>query len=147
MEPDLARSAAVLWKRILLKDPAQVFGAELSHLLQRNWGDRIAQPGYVGRQYSLRGLAFVSMNPGGGPNQGLGPNDLAQYEIVQRLRDSAESATPGAFLELTTLLERLMPTWRICKNFVLPVLQYANLDFTRVSYLNLLKWRTKSSSG
>ncbi len=124
MEPDLARKAALLWKRILLKDPAQIFGAESARLLQRNWGDRIAQPGYVGRRYSVRGLAFVSMNPGGGPDQGLGPEDLAQYEVLQKLRDTTDVEAASLFLELTAVLERIMPTWKIFRNFVSPVLKY-----------------------
>jgi hypothetical protein len=147
MDPDLTRKAALLWKRILLEDPTQIFGAESTRLLQRNWGDRIAQPGYVGRLYSVRGLTFVSMNPGGGPSQGLGPEDLAQYEVLQKLRDSTEAEAPSAFLELTAVLERIMPTWKIFRNFVSPVLEHAKVDFSHVAYLNLLKWRTKSSSG
>lgn len=116
-------------------------------LLDRNWGDRISQPGYVGRLYAAGGLAFVSMNPGGGPNEGLGAHDLAQYELLQKLRDSSEADAPTIFLELTETLERLMPSWKIVRNFVSPVLESANVDFSRVAYLNLLKWRTKSSSG
>ena len=40
-----------------------------------------------------------------------------------------------------------MPTWKIFRNFIAPVLEYAGVDFSRVAYLNLLKWRTKKSSG
>ncbi len=147
MNAALVRKTALLWRRILRQSPSQIFGAEAHRLLDRNWGDRIPQPGYVGREYSPRGLIFVSMNPGGGPKQGLGPKDLAQYKMLEALRDATEADAPSAFLEFVALLERIMPTWRISRNFVLPVLEYAQVDFVHVAYLNLLKWRTRQSSG
>src|SRR3989442_3913173 len=147
MNPDLVRRAALLWRRILLQDPKQIFGSAADRLLNRNWGDRIPQPGYVGRRYDVRGLMFVSMNPGGGPNEGLGPEDLAQYKILQRLRDSPEADEPSAFHELTSVLEHISPTWKIFRILVAPVLDYAQVDFTNVAYLTLLKCRRQKSSG
>jgi hypothetical protein len=87
------------------------------------------------------------MNPGGGRDNGLGANDLALYEVLQKLRNSNDADASSAFQELTALLEHIMPFGRIFRNFVGPVLEYAQLDFTGVAYLNLLKWRTKKSSG
>jgi len=40
------------------------------------------------------------------------------------------------------ILEEVMPTWSIYRNFVAPVLQCARLRLSQVAYLNLLKWRT-----
>jgi hypothetical protein len=40
-----------------------------------------------------------------------------------------------------------MPCWKIHQNFVAPVLHAAGLDFHQAAYVNLLKWRTRASSG
>jgi hypothetical protein len=52
----------------------------------------------------------------------------------------------AVFDELTQVLADIMPGWKIHRNFVAPVLRTA-LDFSQVPYVNLLKWRTVSSSG
>jgi len=143
----LARRAAPLWRRILRKNPAQVFGSEFHPLLQRNSGDLLAQPGYVGERYSPGGLIFVSMNPGGGPSEGLGRRDIAQYKCLRALRNSSEDDAASRFRELTGRLAEWMPGWKIIRNFVEPVLGYAHLEFDQVAYVNLLKWRTRKSSG
>jgi hypothetical protein len=88
---------------------------------------------------------FVGMNPGGGPQEGLGRENLMQYEVLQNLREAEEDNLVAAFIELTNVLTAIMPTLRIFENFVRPILNCANLDFSQVAYLNLLKWRTKSS--
>ena len=43
------QNAARLWRRILTADPEAIFGAEASRLMNRNWADRLPQPGYMGR--------------------------------------------------------------------------------------------------
>ena len=40
-----------------------------------------------------------------------------------------------------------MHAWKMIRNFVSPVLDYAHVDFSQVAYVNLLKWRTRKSSG
>jgi hypothetical protein len=140
-------NAALLWHRILRADPEAVFGPEAARLMNRNWSDRLPQPGYMGLQYRPGGLVFVSMNPGAGPEDGLSADDQRQYGALQRLRDADESAARALFDELTQLLADIMPGWRIHQNFVAPVLRAAGLDFSQVAYVNLLKWRTVSSSG
>ena len=61
--------AAKLWHAILQTDTGELFGEKYArHLLNRPHGfDQIAQPGYIGAEYSGR-LVFVSMNPGNGVN-------------------------------------------------------------------------------
>jgi hypothetical protein len=89
---DLRSKVALLWRRILTADPDAIFGPGASRLLNRNWADRLPQPGYVGARYRPGGLVFVSMNPGGGPKQGLGADDQRQNGALQCLRDADESA-------------------------------------------------------
>lgn len=146
MTSAMQTDAALLWREILRRDPKALFGNQADQLLDRNWGDRIPQPGYVGREYRRGGLVFVSMNPGGGPNQGLGENNLRQYRVLKDLRESSPTRALAVFRELNDLLAEIMPKWKIYENFVLPVIQPARLTFSRVAYLNLLKWRTKKSS-
>lgn len=68
--------AALLWRRILTADPDAIFGTEASRLMNRDSGaDRSPQPGYMGLRYRPGGLMFVSMNPGAGPQDGVGPDD------------------------------------------------------------------------
>ncbi len=71
----------------------------------------------------------------------------ASTEPLQRLRDADEAAALAVFDELTQVLADIMPGWKIHQNFVAPVLRAAGLDFSQVAYVNLLKWRTKASSG
>lgn len=140
-------NAAVLWRRILTTDPEAVFGTQASRLMNRNWADRLPQPGYMGARYRPGGLVFVSMNPGAGSQAGLSADDQRQYGALQRLRDADEPSARAAFDELTDVLAAIMPGWKIHQNFVAPVLRAAGLDFSEVAYVNLLKWRTTASSG
>ena len=140
-------AAALLWRGILNTDPEAIFRLEVSRLLNRNWADRLPQPGYMGARYRPGGLLFVSMNPGAGPQGGLSAEDQRQYGGLQRLRDADESGVRAAFDELMLVLADIMPGWKIHRNFVAPVLSAAALDFSEVAYVNLLKWRTTASSG
>jgi hypothetical protein len=91
------------------------------------------------------------MNPGGGPNEGLGRFDLEQYQILKQLRNCSKSDAANHFSEFNALLQRLTPRGDIggpiFHNFLDPVLHQARIDFPSVAYLNLLKWRTKESNG
>jgi hypothetical protein len=140
-------SVARLWQKILRTHTATLFGENSSLLLNRHDFDLLAQPGYVGHQYCPGGLLFVSMNPGGGSEGGRNADDLRQYTVLQNLRDADESLVVPAFDDLTLVLSDIMPRWKIYRNFVDPILHEAGIAFAEVSYLNLLKWRTKSSSG
>lgn len=144
MNSSLRLKLAHLWQRILKTDPEELFGNQCSRLLSRNWGDQIPQPGYAGARYQPGGILFIGMNPGGGPSEGLGEADLDQYRALEGLRNSDETELGAKFEELNNLLARLMRQWKIYKNFVAPILDCANLEFSRVAYLNLIKWRTKS---
>lgn len=145
MDSAFHKSLALHWRDTLLLDPEKIFGSEAERLLNRNWGDRVPQPGYVGPNYRPGGLIFVSMNPGGGPKEGLGDEDLRMYEALQRLRNCKTAQAIKSFAALAHLLQAVMPTWKIYKVFVAPVLEYSHSDFSAVAYLNLLKWRTKKS--
>jgi hypothetical protein len=146
MSEDFRVSLALLWRRILRTDPAELFESEIERLQNRSWGDQLPQPGYVGPEYSRGGLAFVSMNPGGGRGVGLGAEDLKQYKVLQQLRDDPESAAPRHFDDLTAVLQEIMPTWTITQRFVLSILQQTGIPFSSISYFNLLKWRTSESN-
>jgi hypothetical protein len=137
--------ASLLWRDILRRDPEGLFGGLAAQLHFRNWGDKIPQPGYVGSQYAPGGIVFVSMNPGGGPADGLGESDLRQYKMLEELRDSTPTQSASVFKKLCALLSEEMPRWKIYRNFVAPILEPLSIPFSTVSYLNLLKWRTKSS--
>ena len=150
MEKNLQQSLALLWRRVLRTNRKRLFGDETKRLRDLKWGDRIAQPGFVGPNYETGGLVFVSMNPGGG-NDGLGPFDLEQYKILKRLRNCSESDAATHFSEFNGLLQRLIPRGDIggpiFQTFLEPVLHHARTEFSSVAYLNLLKWRTKESNG
>lgn len=140
------RELGLLWQRILRTDPAELFAEEASRLQNRSWGDHMPQPGFVGNCYQQGGIAFVSMNPGGGRGVGLGAEDLLQYEALKALRDCPDSDVVGRFETLTEVLSRIMPTWKIIQNFVDPILRETRLSFSSIAYFNLLKWRTSDSS-
>ena len=86
----MRNNAALLWRRILTADPDSIFGTESSRLMNRNWADRLTQPGYLGLRYRSGGLVFVSMNPGAGPQAGLSADDQRQYGALKRLRGADE---------------------------------------------------------
>jgi hypothetical protein len=147
MDAAFQTSLALQWRSILALDPERIFGSEASRLLNRTWGDRIPQPGYVGPDYRPGGLVFVSMNPGGGRTEEPSERDLRQYDALQRLRDCGEQDALASFMALARVLQEIMPTWKVYKVFVEPVLRYSCKEFSSVAYLNLLKWRTKESNG
>jgi len=147
MDTEFHKSLALHWRETLRLDPEAIFGSEAKRLLNRNWGDRVPQPGYVGINYRPGGLVFVSMNPGGGPLEGLGQEDLKMYAALQRLRDCNTAQASKSFAGLSGLLHEVMQTWKIYKVFVAPVLEYSGNEFSNTAYLNLLKWRTQKSSG
>jgi hypothetical protein len=146
MDSKTRTELAVLWRQILHTNPDKLFEAEVGRLQNRSWGDQLPQPGYVGPDYEIGGLAFVSMNPGGGRGIGLGAEDLKQYKALERLRDDRESEARENFEALTLILQEIMPTWTITQRFVLPILQQSGIAFSAISYFNLLKWRTSNSS-
>lgn len=147
MDSEFRKACALLWREILQSDPKHIFGSEVKRLQCRNWGDLIAQPGYVGHNYRAGGLLFLSMNPGGGYSNGLSDEDISQYEALQRLRDSTSSGAVKHFNALSKLYQKIMPTWKIYRVFVAPVLRSSGIPFSDIAYLNLLKWRTQNSSG
>jgi hypothetical protein len=142
MRLELAR----LWRKILRTDPSQLFDKDVARLQNRSWGDQLAQPGYVGRDYKPGGLAFVSMNPGGGRGAGLGATDLRQYEALIRLRDCGDAEIGARYDTLMDVLEETMPTWSIIQRFVGPILRQTATSFPSIAYFNLLKWRTSTSN-
>jgi hypothetical protein len=135
--------AAQLWQAILQTDTGDLFGEKYArHLLNRPHGfDQIAQPGYIGTEYSGR-LVFVSMNPGNGGG-GLSADDQKQYPALTRLRDAAPDELVPAFLQLSTILAEITPHWRIYKMLVEPILSRANIPVTQIAWLTLLQWRTE----
>ena len=135
-----------LWVRILQSDPVSIFGNDVGMLLDRNWGDRIPQPGYVGRLYSEGGIVFVSMNPGGMRGDGLGETDRIQLGALHELRAARIHEVRDKFLATMRVLETIMPTWTIFRNFVEPILNSAHIELPSVAYVNLLKWRTKKDA-
>lgn len=52
----MRNNAELLWRRILIADPEAVFGTQASRLMNRNWADRLPQPGYMGLRYGSGGL-------------------------------------------------------------------------------------------
>ncbi len=140
------RELALLWQRILRTKPEQLFGSDIARLQTRSWGDQLPQPGYVGRNYQPGGLVFVSMNPGGGSGVGLGPDDLSQYEALNRLRDCKDFEIAERFSDVMDVLIEIMPRWKIIRNFVDPILRSTGVSFSSIAYFNLLKWRTSSSN-
>lgn len=143
MDVKLRRTLALMWQNILKTDPKKLYGDQYDRLLNRNWGDRIPQPGYVGHSYAKGGIVFVGMNPGGGPKEGLGDRDKTLYKGLEGLRDADNRTRVKAFEEVNSLLESMIPTYKYARSYVMPVLQGAGLQMADVAYLNLLKWRTR----
>ena len=139
--------AAKLWQAILQTDTGELFGEKYArHLLNRPRGfDQIAQPGYIGAEYSGR-LVFVSMNPGNGVD-GLSKDDREQYPALQRLRDAGPDELVPAFQQLNNILAEITPHWKIYQKLVAPILCRARVSVSQIAYLTLLQWRTTKSSG
>ncbi len=137
---------ARLWRSVLQRDPRGIFGAHATRLLNRNWGDQIPQPGYIGPACFEGGLAFISMNPGGMRGDGLGPTDRTQLEALRGLRDCSEGDIDATFDRMRVVLAQAMRTWGIFQKFVQPILECGHLELEQVAYLNLLKWRTQKST-
>jgi len=137
---------AKLWQAILRTETVSLFGEEYaSRLLSASWFDQLAQPGYVGAEYSGR-VVFVSMNPGNGDG-GLSADDQKQYPALIGLRDAAPNELVLAFQQLNTILAEITPHWRIYKQLVAPILSRANIPVSQIAWLTLLQWRTKPKVG
>lgn len=152
MDQDVNRDRlASLWADILsLTDhPQDVFGLFSDRLLDRGGADsdRLPHPGFVGRNYQPGGLLFLGMNPGNGPTNGPDPSEESHYEGLRRLRHASPNARRAAFDALMTYDESWYPQIRIMNVVVKPVLDGTNKGFDSIAYMNVLKWRTKSSSG
>ncbi len=130
------------WHRILNTDRKTLFGPAVRLLNNRNYGDRLAQPGFVGPRYQPGGVLFVGMNPGGGPSKGICELDRKQYALLKHLKDAPPAQRVAAFDTLTADQSSIMSQGRLFKNYVLPMLDGTGLDLGSVSYLNILKWRT-----
>jgi hypothetical protein len=139
--------AARLWQAILRTDTGTLFGETYApRLLNRPHGfDQIAQPGYIGAEYSGR-LVFVSMNPGNGVD-GLSEDDLEQYPALERLRDAGPHELVSVFQQLNNILAEITPHWKIYKKLVAPILSGAGIPVSQIAYLTLLQWRTEKSNG
>lgn len=144
-------SLADLWAQILsfTEHPQDVFGPYTDRLLDRQASDedRLPHPGYVGRHYTRGGILFLGMNPGNGPTNGPDPTEEPHYACLRSLRDAAPQARRKAFDALMAYDESWYPQIRIMKVVVKPVLDGTGHGFDSIAYMNVLKWRTKKSSG
>src|SRR5208283_5389668 len=147
MDQETLIALAALWRKILRTDRDKLFGPDAHLLLNRNWGDLIPQPGYVGSKYRPGGLAFVLLHPGGGPEDGLGETDRLQYERLNWLRDSSDHDLVKRFDELMGVLREIMPTWEIVRRCIDPIITGSSLDFSKISYFNLVKWKPSTPNG
>lgn len=142
---------ADLWAGILdyTEHPQDVFGLFSDRLLDRQASDsdRLPHPGYVGRNYAKGGLLFLAMNPGNGPTNGPDPAEQPHYEALRRLRDASPQGRVKAFDALMSYDESWYPQIRIMNVVVKPVLVGTGTGFDSISYMNVLKWRTKTSAG
>ncbi len=142
MNAQLKRDLAELWQKILRTDPKRLFGKRHTVIRDYNEDDWIAQPGYVGAQYPIGGLAFVAANPGGQKRDDIGGEDTEQYRLLKRLRSAASARRIKAFDELNRDLARSMKKWRIYERYVAALLEGLPISFSHVAFLNLVKWRT-----
>jgi len=135
-----------IWQQILLTNPKAIFGAEVTKLSNRHYADAIPQPGFVGSNYRRGGILFIAMNPGGGADEHDFDGRLI-YATLQHLRASDVEARNAAFDQMNKTHQQIVPQWKICANFVSPVLKCTGQTLQDVAYINLLKWRTQKSSG
>ena len=137
---------ATLWREVALLAPGPLLRAS-GNLLDREHGfDRLPQPGFVGRHYAKGGLLILGLNPAAGVD-GISPDDLRQYKLLKVLMEATDANVVAAFEELITHLGRFMPRWKIIENNgINSILKAHQLSFDEVAYLNVCKWRTKSSN-
>lgn len=145
MNDESKRRYVEIWQRILRTNPEQVFGDSykiLAYPETKHPDDIIAQPGFVGQNYKAGGYIFVGMNPGKPKNDMERSGDRKQLEILKALENSDMEEGFHLFNKLSSTLIEIMPTWRIFKNFVAPILRNTKRTLQDVAYVNLLKWRT-----
>ena len=142
---------AEIWARILsfTEHPQDVFGLFSERLLDRQASDedRLPHPGYVGRNYSKGGLLFLAMNPGNGPTNGPDPAEAPHYEALRSLRHARSQVRRLSFDALMSYDESWYPQIRIMTVVVKPIMDGTGTHLDSIAYMNVLKWRTKKSSG
>jgi hypothetical protein len=142
---------ARLWQEILRVRREDLFEGILDLAIDRSHGyDRLPQPGYVGLNYRRGGLLLVAQNPANdSAARGLSLTDQTQYALLEVLRDAlSEEEIDKAFQALMAALAATdtMPSWKIVRNCVGPLLSRLDLSFTEVAYINLVKYRTAGTS-
>ena len=63
------------------------------------------------------------------------------------MRDARREELLAAFQDLNTTLAKIMPTWRIYRKLVEPILIGAGKSISQIAYLTLLQWRTTERTG
>jgi hypothetical protein len=115
-------------------------------LLVRHANDRLCQPGLVGRRYARGGILILGLNPAAG-GDGMSPGDLIQYERLKALQEASDAELISRFEHLVDHLVSFMPAWSIIENTgINAILNAHKISFQDVAYLNVCKWRTKTSS-
>lgn len=144
---DLRDDLAAIWQEILHAKPDTMFGSASHRIEDRHsLGDEIPQPGFVGTRYRSGGVLFLGKNPGKGGAL-MSQEDALQFEVLHRLRDANLADLRTRFDDLCKLLgRRVMPTWGVVQNYVMPVLSGAGAELDDIAYLNLLKWRSEDTS-
>jgi hypothetical protein len=75
----------------------------------------------------------------------LGESDLAQYRLLEKLRDSSDPIP--AYHELMGTLSKIMLDWRIIQNCqISKILSSKGLTFDQIAFVNLIAWRTQTSA-
>ena len=145
--PDRNR-LAILWQEILsfAERRELLFGALTPRLLNRLPEDRLPHPGFVGSRYASGGLLFLGMNPAAG-GDGLAPDELPHYARLRRLQTAEPQFRVEAFQDLMEYDANWYPSIRIMRTIVTPVLSGSGLSYDSIAYVNVLKWRTSTSSG
>ena len=137
---------ATLWREVALLTPGPLLRASGNLHDREHSFDRLPQPGFVGRSYAKGGFLILGLNPAAG-GDGTSPDDLRQYKLLKFLAEATDANVMGAFEELMTHLGRFMPRWNIIKNNgINAILNAHQLSIDEVAYLNVCKWRTKSSN-
>lgn len=105
--------------------------------LLRDQGENVAQPGYIGSNYSKSRVLLVGQNPGTPKSREV--LDRPYTAALRALRDEPSHQT---YSELCRVLRNFIPHWPVTNNYF--PLSESGLTLDEIAYCNIIRCRTES---
>jgi len=111
-----------------------------SKKLLRDSAENVAQPGWVGRNYSQRRVLLVGQNPGIPPTHMQARDAL----YTAALRQLESTGSKEDYEKLHQVLQQFVPEWPVQRNYF--PLEESRLGLEDIAYCNVVRCRTEGNA-